>query len=78
MAQVNFKLDSELKKSVEEIAGNLGLATSDVIRVFLKKFVLTRGFPFAVQEEVKLQSRIETQPLETVEKAMEKFQSEFL
>ena len=44
--QINIKIEPELKKEVDSISTKLGLNTSDVIRIFLKKFISTNGFPF--------------------------------
>jgi addiction module RelB/DinJ family antitoxin len=50
-AQINVKLDPKFKKDVEKLSDSLGLNSSDVVRVMLKKFVDTRGFPFPVVKE---------------------------
>ncbi len=42
------KLESELAKSVDEIFQELGLTSSDAIRLFYKQVLLRRGLPFAI------------------------------
>ena len=49
--QLSVEVEADLKKEVEKISANIGLNASDVIKVFLKKFVDRRGFPFEVIEE---------------------------
>ena len=52
-----FRNKPELKREVDTISYNLGLNTSDVIRVFLKKFVAFNGFPFAVNNDYNLETK---------------------
>jgi DNA-damage-inducible protein J len=47
--QFNMKIDAELKQRADAVAEDLGLTTTDAMRVFLKKFVANRGFPFYVE-----------------------------
>jgi len=47
--QINIKIDSDLKRDMDNITGELGLTTTDALRVFMKHFVARRGFPFPVE-----------------------------
>lgn len=46
MQQMNIRIDSDLKRKMEVVADEIGLGLNDVFRVFAKKFVDVRGFPF--------------------------------
>lgn len=48
MATVSTRLDDDLKTQAEEISEQIGISLSNVINVFLKKFIACRGFPFDV------------------------------
>ena len=43
---VRARVDSKLKKEVEEILAEIGLTTSQAITMFLKAVVRERGIPF--------------------------------
>jgi len=42
------RVDSKLKVEVEEILGEIGLTTSQVINIFLKAITRERGIPVSV------------------------------
>jgi DNA-damage-inducible protein J len=46
--QLSVKLEPKYKEVFETTAESLGLNTSDALRVFIKKFIDSGGFPFAV------------------------------
>ena len=46
---VRARIDPELKESVEKLLRELGLSTSDAIRMFFKQIELNRGLPFDVK-----------------------------
>ena len=48
MAVVSARIDDEVKKEAEEIAGSIGLSLSSVINIFLNRFIAEEGFPFSV------------------------------
>jgi DNA-damage-inducible protein J len=45
---VHARVDPKLKKSVERIFSDIGISTTEAIRLFLKQVVLHRGMPFPV------------------------------
>ena len=45
-AQLNIKIDSELKNSVETILNELGVNITEAVRMFFKKVVYSNGIPF--------------------------------
>ena len=53
MATVSARIDDNVKESAEKIAESIGMPLSSVINVFLKKFVSSNGFPFAIVIETE-------------------------
>ena len=47
---INIRLDTELKRQMEEVASSIGLTVTAAFNVFARQFVAHRGFPFAVVE----------------------------
>ena len=45
-AQINFRIDEEVKKNAESVLDDLGLSMSAAITVFLKKVGRERRIPF--------------------------------
>lgn len=45
---VRARVDPELKKDAEEVFAELGLNTTEAIRLFLSQVRLRKGLPFAV------------------------------
>lgn len=50
MTQVNFRIDSDVKREADELFDNLGLSLSAAITIFIKQAISHRGLPFAVCE----------------------------
>ena len=50
MAQVNFRIDSDVKREADELFANLGLTLSTAITIFIRQSIAQRGLPFAVCE----------------------------
>ena len=46
VVSVNFKLDAETKKKMEEICSGLGLTLSAAFTIFAKAIVREQGIPF--------------------------------
>lgn len=51
-ANINVRVDADLKKSAEELFTDLGLTMSSAITVFLKSAVSHDGLPFEVKRTV--------------------------
>lgn len=53
MAQsmVNFRMDSELKKSMEQVCGDMGLSMTTAFTIFAKKVTRERRIPFEVSAD---------------------------
>lgn len=45
---VNFRMDTEAKKEVEEICSKMGLTMTSAINVFLSKVRMERRIPFEI------------------------------
>jgi len=45
---VHARIDPKLKRSAEKVFSELGLSTTEAIRLFLKQVELHRGLPFSV------------------------------
>jgi len=47
-AQINARIDPNLKQETEKIFDELGLSTTQAITLFFKQVTLQQGLPFAV------------------------------
>lgn len=45
---IHARIDPKLKKSTERIFSELGITTTEAIRIFLRQVELHRGLPFAI------------------------------
>ena len=50
MAQVNFRIDDQMKSDAEELFSGLGLNMSTAITIFIKQSLNRRGLPFEVRD----------------------------
>ncbi|MDR2889935.1 MAG: type II toxin-antitoxin system RelB/DinJ family antitoxin [Lachnospiraceae bacterium] len=53
MAQsmVNFRMDEELKKSMEQVCADMGLSMTTAFTIFAKKVIRERRIPFEVSAD---------------------------
>jgi DNA-damage-inducible protein J len=63
---VKASINTDLKESVEEILSNLGLLSSDVIRMLYEQIHLHKAIPF----ELKIPHVPNAETRETIEKAL--------
>ena len=49
---VNFRMDSELKKSMEKICSDMGMSMTTAFNIFAKKVVREYRIPFEIGAEV--------------------------
>ena len=49
-ANLNFRVDPEVKAQAEQIYSRYGLTLSDAVNIFLHKSVLEAGLPFELRE----------------------------
>ncbi len=61
---VRARIDSELKREVEEILKQIGLTTSQAITLFLNRVKIERGIPF----ELKLPSKSTLEAIEEIKR----------
>ncbi len=48
-AVVRARVDETLKKNTEEVLGNIGLTTTEAIRMFFTQVTLHKGIPFPIK-----------------------------
>lgn len=48
---VNFRMDSDLKKDIEEVCEEMGMNITTVFTVFAKKLVRERKIPFEIDAD---------------------------
>ena len=49
MAQVNFRMDDDLKRSAEDTFRDMGMTLSTAITIFVAQTVRDRQFPFVIR-----------------------------
>lgn len=49
MANLNIRIDANLKQDVDKILGRLGLNASDAVRIFFARIREERGIPFTLK-----------------------------
>lgn len=66
---LHARIDSDLKENVENIFAQLGLTSTDAIKLFFKQVELNGGLPF----EIKIPTQVlaENKLLEELEKGVE-------
>jgi DNA-damage-inducible protein J len=47
--QINIKIERDLKEDVDYIFKQLGLSTTDAVRIFFKRVQFERGIPFEMK-----------------------------
>jgi DNA-damage-inducible protein J len=48
-AKINARMEPELKEQAERILDELGISTTDAIRLYFKQIVHRRGIPFDIR-----------------------------
>jgi len=51
MAQVNFRIDDDVKAEAEALFARLGLNLTTAIGIFIRQALQRRGLPFEVKED---------------------------
>lgn len=59
MANVNVRIDADVKKEAEKVFANLGLTTSTAINLFYKQVIRTNSIPFELKAEVPNKETLE-------------------
>ncbi len=65
VVQINVKIEENLKKDVDDVLNAIGISTTDAVRVFFKRVVMDKGFPF----ELTAQKRYNTDTLEAIKRS---------
>lgn len=65
--QVNFKMDSKIKKNAQKVASEIGVSLSDVWNSCVREFILKKSITFSASEE----------PSDYLIKSIEKSREEF-
>ena len=77
MVNVNFKLDSDVKKSMEEACAEMGLSMSAAFVIYAKKVGRERRIPFEITADAPFPEKdfyypqTETQLLSRIDKALQ-------
>ena len=74
MANVNFKLDADVKKCMEQVCNELGLSMSAAFTIFAKKVGREKRIPF----DVAIDPFYSDSNIRYLEKKMEDYRSERL
>ena len=73
MANVNIRIDGDLKEKAEAVFGDLGITSTTAITIFYKQVVRTNGIPFSLKistpnkktrKAIKEVERLEKKPKE--------------
>ena len=81
VVNVNFKLDSDIKKSMEEACADMGLSMSAAFTIFAKKVGRERRIPFEITADAESPEReyfyphTETQLLSRIDRALQQIQN---
>lgn len=49
MAQINFRIDDDVKKEAEELFSRIGMSMSTAIMVFIRQSIADDGIPFLIK-----------------------------
>ena len=69
MANIQLRLDDELKNKADELFKDLGLDTTTAIRMFLTQAVSNNGIPFEIKRKIDYETLTEEEILKLLEKS---------
>jgi len=49
-ANINIRIEPEIKKEAEELFGSFGISVTDAINIFLHTSLMQGGFPFVIKQ----------------------------
>lgn len=58
-AMLHIRIEPEIKEEADYIFGQIGITTSDAVKIFLRKAIYSSGFPFEVKAPVPNEETIE-------------------
>ena len=74
MANINIRIDSEIKKNAEAVFSNIGITPTAAINLFYKQVIRTKSIPFELKADIPNQKTIVAlDEVEEMEKNPEKF-----
>ena len=59
MANVNVRIDADIKKNAEKVFMNLGLSASTAINMFYKQVIRTNSIPFELKADIPNKETLE-------------------
>ena len=71
MANIQLRLDDELKNKADELFKDLGLDTTTAVRMFLTQAVLNNGIPFEIKRKNDYEKFTEDEILRLLKKSRE-------
>ena len=72
-ANINIRVDKELKASAEELFNDLGLTMTSAVTMFLKSAVSYEGIPFEVRRQPNAETRAALAEYEAMKTDKEKY-----
>ena len=52
MANINIRIDSEIKKNAEAVFSNIGITPTAAINLFYKQVIRTQSIPFELKADI--------------------------
>lgn len=49
-ANINVRIEPEVKKNAEDLFGSFGISVTDAINIFLRTSIMKGGFPFKIKQ----------------------------
>ncbi len=49
-ANINVRIEPEVKKNAEDLFGSFGISVTDAINIFLRTSIMEGGFPFKIKQ----------------------------
>ncbi|RLK63749.1 type II toxin-antitoxin system RelB/DinJ family antitoxin [Atopobacter sp. AH10] len=49
-ANINVRIEPEVKKNAEDLFGSFGISVTDAINIFLRTSIMEGGFPFLIKQ----------------------------
>lgn len=49
-ANINIRIEPEVKKDAEDLFNSFGISVTDAINIFLRKSIMEGGFPFDIKQ----------------------------
>lgn len=59
MANVNVRIDADIKKNAEKVFANLGISASTAINIFYKQVIRTNSIPFELKADIPNKETLE-------------------